>query len=303
MLALASDPDWAVREQLARVARRAAARPEGSRDWRRSSSSTANDPVAMDAALSGLNGSEAAVLEILLQRDGRNAAARDGDHDAGGDDRVDGAQDAPIQRAVRRGRRRAACRRGSARRCCAAPRSRCSALTPPGSAGRGRGRGAAAAADAPCPTVPAAARVRAALPRFRAGEAAADPALRRRAAQGGGRRARRTRPRRRQAGAEADARAGDRSALAANGGDLAARAPRVLARLEWPGKPGMAAPAAPLTPGGAGALRRPAATVYQNLCQACHQPDGRGREKLAPSLIGSEFALAASPDDSDPRSC
>ena len=36
-------------------------------------------------------------------------------------------------------------------------------------------------------------------------------------------------------------------------------------------------------------------TVYQNLCQACHQPDGRGMEKLAPSLIGSEFALARPP--------
>jgi mono/diheme cytochrome c family protein len=34
--------------------------------------------------------------------------------------------------------------------------------------------------------------------------------------------------------------------------------------------------------------------VYQTLCQACHQADGRGAERLAPSLIGSEFALAAS---------
>jgi mono/diheme cytochrome c family protein len=32
--------------------------------------------------------------------------------------------------------------------------------------------------------------------------------------------------------------------------------------------------------------------VYQSLCAACHQPDGRGRENVAPSLIGSEFALA-----------
>lgn len=35
-------------------------------------------------------------------------------------------------------------------------------------------------------------------------------------------------------------------------------------------------------------------TIYQNLCQACHQADGRGQERLAPSLIGSELALAAS---------
>ena len=36
-------------------------------------------------------------------------------------------------------------------------------------------------------------------------------------------------------------------------------------------------------------------TTYQNLCQPCHQADGRGEEKIAPSLIGSEFALAAAP--------
>ena len=33
--------------------------------------------------------------------------------------------------------------------------------------------------------------------------------------------------------------------------------------------------------------------IYQTLCAACHQPDGRGREQLAPSLVGSELALAA----------
>ena len=33
--------------------------------------------------------------------------------------------------------------------------------------------------------------------------------------------------------------------------------------------------------------------TYKTVCEACHQPDGRGREKLAPSLVGSELALAA----------
>ena len=32
--------------------------------------------------------------------------------------------------------------------------------------------------------------------------------------------------------------------------------------------------------------------VYRNICQGCHQPDGRGLERIAPSLIGSAFALA-----------
>src|SRR4029453_8398221 len=31
--------------------------------------------------------------------------------------------------------------------------------------------------------------------------------------------------------------------------------------------------------------------IYKTVCEACHQPDGRGREKLAPSLVGSELAL------------
>ena len=29
------------------------------------------------------------------------------------------------------------------------------------------------------------------------------------------------------------------------------------------------------------------------ICQVCHQPDGRGQERLAPSLVGSALALAA----------
>jgi mono/diheme cytochrome c family protein len=33
--------------------------------------------------------------------------------------------------------------------------------------------------------------------------------------------------------------------------------------------------------------------VYRNICQACHQPDGRGHDGLAPSLVDSPLALAA----------
>ena len=33
--------------------------------------------------------------------------------------------------------------------------------------------------------------------------------------------------------------------------------------------------------------------IYANICQVCHQPDGRGREKLAPSLVGSPFLLGS----------
>ena len=82
------------------------------------------------------------------------------------------------------------------------------------------------------------------------------------------------------------------SAVAAAGGDLGARAGNVLARIEWPGKPGGAAPVTPLT---AEEQQRFDAgrEIYRNICQACHQPDGRGQERLAPSLIGSPLALGA----------
>jgi mono/diheme cytochrome c family protein len=78
--------------------------------------------------------------------------------------------------------------------------------------------------------------------------------------------------------------------LEAGGGDLGTRVTNVLARVEWPGKPGLAAAVAPLT---AEEQKRfdDGREVYRNLCQACHQPDGRGQEKLAASLIGSPMAL------------
>ncbi|HTK28196.1 MAG TPA: cytochrome c [Vicinamibacterales bacterium] len=74
-------------------------------------------------------------------------------------------------------------------------------------------------------------------------------------------------------------------------GDLGTRATALLARLEWPGKPG-ATPITPLTPE---EEQRFAAgeEIYQNICKACHQADGRGQEKIAPPLLGSQFALAA----------
>ena len=65
-------------------------------------------------------------------------------------------------------------------------------------------------------------------------------------------------------------------ALAASGGEPGRRATALLARIEWPGKPGAAAPIAPLS---AAEQARFAAgqEVYKSVCQACHQPDGRGQ--------------------------
>jgi len=67
--------------------------------------------------------------------------------------------------------------------------------------------------------------------------------------------------------------------------ELATRLSAVLARIEWPGKAGVQAVAA-LTP--AEQERFDAGKeVYDGLCQACHQPDGRGLDKVAPPLVGS----------------
>jgi mono/diheme cytochrome c family protein len=85
------------------------------------------------------------------------------------------------------------------------------------------------------------------------------------------------------------------TALASAGGEMGPRVTSVLERLTWPGKApaqGAAPPAAPLTPAQQ-ELMTGGQTVYTSLCMACHQEDGRGREKVAPSLVGSALALAS----------
>jgi len=80
-------------------------------------------------------------------------------------------------------------------------------------------------------------------------------------------------------------------ATAASADSLAARAKAVLSGVTWPGKPGESV-VAPLSPE---EQRRfdTGREVYLNICQACHQPDGRGLEQVAPALVGSTLALAA----------
>jgi mono/diheme cytochrome c family protein/glucose/arabinose dehydrogenase len=71
--------------------------------------------------------------------------------------------------------------------------------------------------------------------------------------------------------------------------EAAAIAKRVIAKLEWAGKP--APPpvtAVPLTP--EQQQRYDAgAEIYKSICVGCHQPDGRGKEKIAPSLVESRY--------------
>ena len=80
------------------------------------------------------------------------------------------------------------------------------------------------------------------------------------------------------------------SGLASTPGDLQTRATTVLARIDWPGKPGAANPLTPLT--AAEQQRFDAGRdVYRSVCQSCHQPDGRGLERVAPPLVESLLAL------------
>jgi mono/diheme cytochrome c family protein len=83
-------------------------------------------------------------------------------------------------------------------------------------------------------------------------------------------------------------------ALAGSSSPTSRRAAALVARLTWPGKaaaPGDAPAVAPLT---AAEQKRfeEGETIYASLCAACHQADGRGREQMAPTLVGSTFTLA-----------
>ena len=84
-------------------------------------------------------------------------------------------------------------------------------------------------------------------------------------------------------------------ARVASGTDqLAETAARVLAKLNWPGRPAPAAVAMPLTP--AEQQRYTAgAAVYKNVCVGCHQEDGRGNATLGANLVDSAFVTGADP--------
>jgi len=77
-------------------------------------------------------------------------------------------------------------------------------------------------------------------------------------------------------------------ARAHEGGEIDTVIARVLEGMDWPGKPPKVEAVAPLT---ADEQQRfeVGKEVYGRLCIACHQPDGRGREGLAPALAGSPF--------------
>jgi mono/diheme cytochrome c family protein/glucose/arabinose dehydrogenase len=266
--------DWAVRRQLAASL---GVLPPRERDAALISllDAHAGDPVTLDAALSGLRGGEAGVLEKLMRTGTRQTPQREASITMIAATIVRSAQEAGIQdlfawigdgsrspwqrSALLRGAEVALL--GSPMPGTPAPRVSANETTVP----------------APCPTCPGGrAGPGGAYAYQRPAAPPSDPA-----ASGGGR-------------------GGDRlqlnrepmalTALAA-GDQLAPRVSAVLARVSWPGKPGDAAPVPTLT---ADEQRRFDAgrEIYRNMCQSCHQPDGRGQDRLAPTLIGAVFTLA-----------
>lgn len=228
LLKLEDDPSWTVRRQLAATI---GEMPDRAGHARRLLSRYGEDPILVDATISGLKGQEFAVLTALLEE--RPAAA--------GSDPI-----TMLAGAVARSGDVAVVEQVLAKATAAeTPPARRIALLEgldaglPGGGGRGRGFGGRGAP----PAKPVAL-----------------------------------------SGAPASL-----SMLAASSGDAGALAKRVLAKLEWPGKPVPVVEVAPLT---ADEERRFAAgaDIYRSVCVGCHQPDGRGKEKMAPTLVGSRYA-------------
>ncbi len=76
--------------------------------------------------------------------------------------------------------------------------------------------------------------------------------------------------------------------------DMAAMAKSAMAKLDWPGKPVPKVTATPLTPEEQ-KLFAEGEELYKNICIACHQADGQGKDKVAPSLVISPYVLARDP--------
>jgi mono/diheme cytochrome c family protein len=289
----ADDADWSVRQQLAASL---GAMPPGPRETAVASllQRHATDPVVMDAALSGLRGAEPAVLARLLQASASTPELETAITMLSGTI-IRGGQDAAIQQLFLRASEDA---RPEWQRSALLGGAEIALLnaampgTPAGGRGRGGGGGGRAAADGTAPGQRGGPGGSPAFPRAGGGggRAAAGDAGNAAAATAGGR----GRGGRGGGGGGAALQLTTEPALSRltpRPGDLGARATALLARIEWPGKPGMAAPLAPLTAAEQARFTAGRA-VYESLCTACHQPDGRGQDRVAPSLLGSRLALA-----------
>ena len=267
------DPDAAVQRQLAASL---GSVPAGAREDALTSllDRAGDDPVVVDAALSSLRGAEPAILARLATRE--RTTAREAATAMLAATIVRGGQDAAIQELFASIASATSSRWQQAARLYGVEVALLGAA-PPGTAGA---RPAAPATPgAPCPTCPGGRAGPGGAYAFpRPQDTAAFAALSS-GARGGGPVLRLAR---------------EPSALVAmanSTAELASRIEAVLARVSWPAKLGDAAPLVPLS---ADEQRRFDAgrEIYRNLCQACHQPDGRGQDRIAPGLVGSALALA-----------
>jgi mono/diheme cytochrome c family protein len=270
VIALAADRDWAVRQQ---VAASLGALPAGLRE--RSLAAVLErhglDPVMTDAALSGLRSFEPAVLAVLLSSDAERTPSREAAVTMVAATIVRAGQESAVADLFTRisdperpAWQRAAVLLGAEVAILGA--------TMPGTTAAVRPPSTAAP---PCPTCPGG--------RAGPGGAYAFP----RPADWPDASGRATAPALRLPREPA----GLLAAAAASDG-LSTRAAALLARVTWPGKAGDADAPVALTPAQQHQFDR-GRELYRNICQGCHQPDGRGLERIAPGLIGSSFALAA----------
>ena len=260
------DNDWSVRRQLAATLGEL---PAGSKEAALASilERHGDDPIAMDAAISGMRGSELAVLDRLLQT-GVETPQRAAAITMLSATIVRGGEEGPAQAVLARAsdNSRAAWQRSAV---FLGAEVALLGATMPGTPSRGAGD-----PNAPCPTCPGG--------RGGPGGGRAFPG----ALEG--------------ATPAAPARAGGPSltltrepallAVAAGTGPMADRAAKLLARIGWPGKVGAGPATAALSPV---EQKRFAAgqEIYKNICEGCHGADGREQPGAAPNIAGSPTVI------------
>jgi mono/diheme cytochrome c family protein len=263
------DADWAVRRQLAATLGEL---PAGAKEAAIASilERHGDDPIAVDAALSGSRGVEIAILDRVLQRIGetpqQSAAVT---MLAAIIVRV--GEDAPIQTLLARVAEpsRAAWQRSALLR--GAEVALLGAVMP-GTPSRGAGD-----PNAPCETCPGG--------RGGPGGARAFPGSLEGAAPP---------PPPAPAGGPSVTLAREPAlvSVAAEKGELGERAAKVLTRIAWPGRPGLAPAAAALNAADQKAFTA-GQEIYKNLCEGCHGADGREQPGATPNIAGAPSVIGA----------
>jgi mono/diheme cytochrome c family protein len=297
VLKLAGDPDWAVRRQLAATLGTFPQGSPGEAALVAMLERSGDDPVTVDAALSGLAGREWVILQRVLASQAQTPQ-RTAVITTLAATIVRGGQDKPVQDMLQAVAEEA--RPAWQRQALLAGAEAVLAGAPLPGAPPARGNANAAAAGNTAPGGrggPGGARAFPDEPAAAAGGAAGRAAGGRGGAAAGRGGAAGGRGRGGGASLSLSREPNTFVALAAGTGELAPRAANLLARMNWPGKAPVAGAAPPIAPLTAEEQRLYATgqIVFSSLCMACHGDDGRGREKLGPSLIGSQLALA-SPD-------